>query len=164
MAEKRINDKPPSMAQLRYMYEQALPGLLEERDKHIALVQGHIDGTTENWFPEWSETDAEWSYDVAIHYRNYFDPNLKQAIRWAVVNGRENPEAKSLLKRMYYAHSRILEILAELKDMVLLSYYIVSWNLCVERLIDFWLDNKGLKEGLINAKSGTAKGSPETAR
>jgi hypothetical protein len=147
MAEKQAKEKPFTIAQLRYIYEQTMPDLLKERERHLALLRGGLDDSPQSWFPDWSEEDAEYSYEVAVHLRNYFDPDLKRAFRWATYVERTNQEARQLLNRMHYAHSRVIEILHEWKDMSLLSIAIVKWNLFADWLIKLWAVSEGLIEG-----------------
>jgi hypothetical protein len=147
MAEKRVKEKPFTLTQLRQIYEMAMPDLLKERKRHLALLRGGLDDTQQSWFPEWSEADAEYSYEIAVHLRNYFDPDLKQAFRWAVMAERTNPQARQQLKKLHYAHSRVIEISHEWKDMSLLSFAIVKWNVFADQLIRLWATNEGLIKG-----------------
>lgn len=131
-------DKPLSLKQLRAIYEAELPAMLEERDRQIALLRGGKDDKPESWWPEWNEEQAEDSFTNAVELRSLFDPDLKLAKRWIAYVSKENPQARKLERLLHQASNRVLEILYEWKDLTLLSFAIITWNLIADRIIELW--------------------------
>nr|WP_150959615.1 hypothetical protein [Aneurinibacillus sp. XH2] len=133
---KIAKEKPYTIQQLRDIYEAGLRDMIAERDRQIANLRAKLEDT-----PEWDEDQAESAYTTAIQLRHLFDPDLKQAFRWATCVETENPKARRLLQALHYRHTRVIEILWEWKSTTLLAFNIIGWNVAAERLIDLWLNS-----------------------